>query len=195
MNTKIKITGDEVIKKLLAHDNSFLHELYRSYFNSVRNFVILNSGTMADAEDTFQEAIVILYRKAKEEGFKLTSDVGTFIYAIAKHIWYKSLEKSKKVNYEKLQDVEETSSILDSDVDNLILKNERLKLYREYFEKLADDCKKVLRMFINKVSVREITSIMGYGSEQYTKNKHSKCKKLLISKIRESTDYKSLSNG
>jgi hypothetical protein len=80
----------------------------------------------------------------------------------------------------------------DRSIIDLIELNERLQLYRNKFEELSDDCKKVLRMFLNNVPIREITLAMGYSSDQHTKNRRFRCKKSLIHRIVNSSTYKEL---
>ena len=80
------------------------------------------------------------------------------------------------------------------EVLDIIDYNEKLKLFREKFEELSEDCKKVLRMFLNNIPIKEITQSMGYSSDQHTKNRRFRCKKSLVEKIRKSSKYKELRN-
>ncbi len=191
MNAGKKYSDEEIVSGILRNDITVLEYFYSEHYRSVRHYVISNSGTEEDAKDIFQEALVVFYRKLKDPAFTLTSSSGTFIYAIAKLMWLKELSVKAR---RKLDVADSLDAIFDSD-DNileLIEQNERLRLYREKFEELSDDCKRVLHLFLNNIPIREITRLMGYSSEQHTKNRRFRCKKSLMQKIRNSSDYKEL---
>jgi RNA polymerase sigma factor (sigma-70 family) len=181
----------EILKGILNGDDDIIRYVYKSSYKSIRHLVISNNGSEEDAQDVFQETIVILFRKIREEKFILTSSLNTFLYSIGRILWLKELGKRKK--YTELDHSEEYID-LDDDIDVLISLNDRLKLYREKFEELSEDCKKVLRMFLEEISIKEITRAMGYSSEQHTKNRRFRCKKSLIKKIQNSKEYKELRN-
>ena len=62
--------------------------------------------------------------------------------------------------------------------------NDRLEIFRRNFDSLSTDCQKVLRYFIEGMSIAEITRKMGYRSEQHTKNRRYRCKLSLIKQIK-----------
>lgn len=192
MNKGKKYSTDELLKGITDSDTLILNHLYRENFKPIRHFVVTNNGNDEDARDVFQESMVVLFRKVRERDFKLTSSLSTFLYSIAKLMWLKELSVRKKRS-ELIElnrnGVKEEFAILD-----LMDYNEKLKLYREKFEELSEDCKKVLRMFLNNIPIREITDIMGYNSDQHTKNRRFRCKKSLISKIRKSNKFNELRN-
>jgi hypothetical protein len=72
----------------------------------------------------------------------------------------------------------------DSSVLDIAELNERMRIYREQFEKLSADCRKVLSLFLEGITITEITRIMGYRSEQHTRNRRYRCKLSLIKRIR-----------
>lgn len=78
------------------------------------------------------------------------------------------------------------------DTTEIYERNERLYLYRKVFEKLSDNCKKVLTLYNEGRSIREITRIMGYNSEQHTKNRCYRCKLALIKMIKATYGYQEL---
>lgn len=153
--------------------------------------VLNNNGSVLEAEDVFQEAMVVLYRKIRENDFELTSSLNTYLYAIARLIWLKELDSKKR----KKTDVKEFSDLDKSEEESLLATielNEKLKLFRQIFDELSENCKRILRMFLNGIAIAEITKIMGYSSDQHTKNRRFRCKKTLITKIRRTKEYKEL---
>jgi RNA polymerase sigma factor (sigma-70 family) len=183
-------TKEKIIEGITHGDNEVLKFIYKENFRVIRHLITSNHGNESDAKDVFQETIVILYRKIRENNTEITSSLNTYIYAIARVIWLKELTRRKKNS--EIYDTEDNFISKIPNIIDLIEKNERLRLYRGKFEELSEDCKKVIRMFLSKVSVKDITHIMGYSSEQHTKNRHYRCKKSLISRIKGSNKYKEL---
>jgi RNA polymerase sigma factor (sigma-70 family) len=159
-----------------------LSEYYVLYYENIRRFVLYNNGTDEDAKDLFQEVLLVIFQKARNGQLELTCSLGTFIYSVSRLLWLKELEKRKRMSH-KLVDIE---GYIDTDAD--IIKwseyNERLFIYRRVFDELSKDCRRVLSLFLEGLSVAKITKIMGYKSEQHTKNRRYRCKMFLVNKIK-----------
>jgi RNA polymerase sigma factor (sigma-70 family) len=186
-------TKEKLIEGIAHGDHEILSYIYKENFRIIKHLVTSNKGNVTDAKDIFQETMVIIYRKIRENNLEITSSLNTFIYAVARILWLKELVLRRK-NLE-IYDTEDNFISKVPNIVDLIEKNERLKLFREKFEDLSEDCKKVIRMFLNKVPVKDITHIMGYSSEQHTKNRHYRCKKSLISKIKSNGKFNELGYG
>ncbi len=193
MKAKKNYTDDELITGIKSKNNLIVSQVIKDNIKKINQLVLLNNGSESDAQDLFQETMIVLYRKIQEKDFNLTCSVGTYIYSIAKLLWLKELSKRSKG---KLVD-ENVDFVIDNnaEIQETIQKNERLKLFREKYEELSDDCKKVLHMFLMEIPLKEITQIMGYSSEQHTRNRRYRCKEALIKKIINSKTYKELGYG
>jgi RNA polymerase sigma factor (sigma-70 family) len=189
----VKFTDSELLSGLISRDERILKEYYVSYFQSVRRFIVSNNGNDEDARDLFQDVLLVLFQKARDKHFKLSCALGTYLFSVARFLWLKELGKRKWVSYKAI-DYEE---FIDADSDIVLVseKNERLLLYRKCFEKLSSGCRKVLTLFIEGFSIAEITVMMGYKSEQHTKNRRYRCKLSLINSIRAEYDYNTVSYG
>lgn len=175
-------SDQELLNGLISRDEKVLKKFYSLYYQHVRQFVRSNNGSDEDARDLFQDAMLVLYQKAKDHKFKLTCSPGTYLYSVSRFLWLKELAKRKwtSTRYVEMEDVIDT----DDDIGILNEKNERLIFFRKCFEKLPEDCKKVLGLFTKGLSIAQITGIMGYGSEQYTRNRRYRCKATLINIIK-----------
>lgn len=176
-----KFSDTELLNGLVSRDEAILKEYYSIYSQSVRQFVLSNNGNEEDARDLFQDVMMVLFQKARDERFKLTCSLGTYIYSVSRFLWLKELGKRKwksqqVVDYEEIADTE-------SDIVLISEKNERLMFYRNCFEKLSESCRKVLKFFAEGYSISEITVLMGFSSEQHTKNRRYRCKLSLIHAI------------
>ena len=93
----------EIIEDLKGENNFAFGNLYKSYFGIVDRFVTNNNGTTQDAEDLFQDTMIVLIEKLRMDGFQLTASIKTYIMAIAKNLWLKKLRnKSHTIDYDDL---------------------------------------------------------------------------------------------
>ena len=148
MKPESKYSDQELLKGIINSDAEILEFIYKENFPSIRHYVLLNSGNDDDAKDIFQDSLVVLYKKIKGTNFKLSSSLGTYLYSICRFVWLKELSNRKK--YVIIEN-EEVSIISDEiEIIEILEQDERLGLYREKYEELSDDCKRVLKMFLNK---------------------------------------------
>lgn len=185
-----KYTDDELVQGVYNKDTRVIRYIMDECYPSIEQMVLSNNGNRLDADETFQEALIILYRKIREGNFTLTSSIKTFLYSVSKNRWLQELRRKK--NMENISAAFEVEDELDKEIEFLIEKNERLKLFREKFEDLSDKCKKVIQMYLMKVPLAEITKILGYSSEQIARNKRYRCKDELIRIIRKTSTFKEL---
>jgi len=179
----VRFTDQELLVGIARKDSHVLKYLYQEYFGSARQLVLRNNGSEDDARDIFQEVLLVIFRKVKQKDFALTCTLGTYLYSISKILWLKELNRRKR----RPENITNTEEYIDpdGDVEALSEYNERMLIYRKYFDQLSADCKRVLTLFMEGNSISEITRIMGYNSEQHTKNRRYRCKQSLINNIRK----------
>ena len=182
---------ESLLEGIRLNDSDTLEYIYKKFYPSIRNFVILNSGAEDDAKDIFQESVIVVYRKLKsEESFTISCSFKTYLYSISKNLWLKELE-NRKIEQEKIRNTEEFEST-DCVFDEPVTTNqeERFKLYQNHYLSLSKDCQKVLRLFMEKVPLKEIAQIMGYASEKYAKKRKYQCKEILVKRIHNDPYFK-----
>ena len=82
--------------------------------------------------------------------------------------------------------------MIDARTDSEMEINEQYYLYRKKFAELGKDCKKILSLFLKKVSMAEIMKIMEHSSISYTKKRKFMCKQKLIRLIQGDESYQEL---
>jgi len=191
LRTGSKYSQQELIEGILNSSEKIVQYIYHEYYYGIRQMILNNSGSDDDARDVFQEAMIVLYQKLKDTSFILTSSLNTYLYSVARIIWYRELKRRRDLHC-----VDEFDTLVEyQDMLEAIEKKERLQFFREKFEELSDDCKRILHLFLNNIPIRDITKMMGYSSDQHTKNRRLRCKMSLIKKIQSSEYYKELSYG
>lgn len=184
-------TVEEIINGIKTRDSCVLQFIYRNYYHSIHHFIINNSGSQEDAKDIFQESIIVIYRKVKEQNhFLLSSSFKTFIYSIARNLWLKNL-RTRKYEGQKIQDQQKFIELKE---EPFKISNEDLKmsLYQKYFNKLPVDCQNILRLSAKDIPQKEISEALGFKSENYVKKRKHGCKEKLIAMIKEDPRYPDL---
>lgn len=186
-------TDDQILKGILRHDNVVLAYIYKQYFYKVNAFVKKNNGDEDDVNDVFQEAIIIIYRKLKENDLLFENrSFEVYLFSVCRFLWLKELEK-RRMDKIKLNDtLSFQDEIYDDDLVAVVEKNERFLLYQKHFRNISSDCQKILQLFFEKVPIKQIAHIMGFKSEKYVKTRKFKCKELLIERIKQDVEYKKI---
>jgi RNA polymerase sigma factor (sigma-70 family) len=185
-------TTDELIKGVLAQNEEIFMHLYKTAFNEVFWLVRRNNGTLDDANDIFQEALIILIDKISSGTFELTCSPKTYLYKVCHNLWLKELGKRARrqnVPFEELDYV-----LLEDEVE-FAEDVSMLKIYFRHFQELSRECKKILHLHLKKVPIQEITRRLGFKNDSYTMDRKYRCKQSLIKRIEANPQYKKLNEG
>ena len=178
----------EILGGIKNRDTKVLDFIYENYFHQVRAFIVKNSGTVEDAQDIYQDAILVVYQKIENDNLTLTCSFKTYLYSVCRLLWLKQLEKRKLNNM--LAEEAGLYIELQEDLFSIYESNERYKLYQDHFKKLSFSCQKVLELFLAKIPLKEIAGILGFKSELYAKKRKFQCKEKLIQSIKNDPRYK-----
>ncbi len=187
-----RLSDEEIISGLRKRENRVLQYIYKNSFNPVKQLILNNAGSDSDAEDIFQEALIIVFKKLKKElDFELTSTFNTYIYSISRLLWLKHLRQIRKIEIDPLNrdmedriEFEEPSPVQDKDL--------RMAIYQRTLLKIPEDCQKILRLTAQDVTSREIARQLGFRSEGYVRKRRHFCKEYLVNKIKVDADYQAM---
>ncbi|MEO7048644.1 MAG: sigma factor, partial [Ferruginibacter sp.] len=87
-----------LLKGLASNDKNCIESIYRENYSLIQSFVLNNNGSVDDARDIFQEAMIVLYEKAGLATFSLTCQLKTYLYSICRRLWLKRLQQLGKFN-------------------------------------------------------------------------------------------------
>jgi RNA polymerase sigma factor (sigma-70 family) len=189
-----KYQPSEILESIRKEDRKMLLKIYESYFPQVRHHILSNSGNQYDAEDAFQDAMVIIYEKVRNNTLILSSSFGTYLNKVARFIWYNELKRKRRYfggEFEK-----NSLELIPDEIDFFedYIRLEKRKLIMEHFSELNGDCKKILDLYLKETPLESITNLMGYSSDQYTRNRRTSCKVRLIRAIWNNPRFKELKN-
>jgi len=93
-NTNHIVEGtSQLVQGLSLGKSDAMKTVYTDHFGMIKHLVLKNSGNEADAEDVFQEAMVILYQKLNSPNFELTVQLKTYVYSICRNLWLNELNR------------------------------------------------------------------------------------------------------
>ncbi|OFY97214.1 MAG: hypothetical protein A2491_17280 [Bacteroidetes bacterium RIFOXYC12_FULL_35_7] len=188
-------TNLELLNGILRNDTIVLQYIYKNFYSKINFFIKKNNGDDDDANDIFQEAIIIIYRKLKANELVLDCTFETYLYSICRFLWLKQLEK-RKIEKENIKDNHEfNDEIYDDSLEKVSDLNERYRLYQKHFANLGKDCQKILQLYFDKVPLKTIAQIMGFKSEKYAKKRKFSCKEYLIKSVKQDLEYKNILSG
>ncbi len=164
----------ELLQGLISNNNKAIAIIYKENYPMVYSLVTKNSGDADDAKDIFQEALVVLFEKAKQVNFELNCKISTYLYAVARRIWLKKLQSNN--NKSTIADnIEETVAVED-DVEFHQDQNLQLTLLNEALHKIGEPCKSLLEAYYyNKQQMQAISEQFGYTNAENAKNQKYKC--------------------
>ena len=191
----LNFTEEEIIKGIAStsekENNEVFRFFYKEYFPLISHFIIKNSGTEKDAEDLFQDTVIVFYKKLKHGNLTLSCSIKTYLYSVCRNLWLKKLKDHKRISDVKIEDLEVPADI-DIDAGQRIDVEERNEILAKLFDKLGSRCKKILLFFYYQgLSMEEIQKQFGYKSVQVAKNEKYKCMKRLATMISKNMDLQS----
>jgi RNA polymerase sigma factor (sigma-70 family) len=153
-------------------DKAFL-SLY-THYPKVEKLVRDFGGTRDEAKDVYQEALVILYNKVNSTDFKLSAQLGTYLYSVCRFLWMDEMKKKKKRGEKKFDERFEVGFA--EEMNEAVEKERKIRRVEEALALLGQKCKELLRLFyFNNKSMKEIAKQLGYASEDTAKTQKYKC--------------------
>ena len=165
----------DIIYQLRQGENQkAIAQLYEC-FPMIRKFIFNHGGNAADAQDVFQEALLILYRNAQKPDFTLTCAASTYIYSIVRFLWKDTLrKKNKEVLVE--DDIREVSVAFEDKLERSEMQEEKKITLAKIFDQLGQKCQQILQAYYyQKMSMKDIAQQFGYGSVNSVKTQKYKC--------------------
>ena len=177
------------LEALVKGDSKLLLQLYNKNFVKVKNFILKNNGASEDAQDIFQKALLQITLRYKKEKFIIETSFEAYLFTVCKNLWRRELNKTKRevTEFNFFEPYDEAK-----DFSLELIEQKREELFREKFNLLSDNCKKVLELFFSKLSYAEMIEVTEYNSETVIRQRVFKCKKKLVELIKNDVRYKSL---
>ena len=165
------MSDQEIISQLrTGQQHKALVKLY-AHLPKVERMVRNQGGIRADAKDLFQDALIILLGKAKDEGFTLSCSISTYLYAICRNRWQEELRRRGRFTQELEALPEEPN-----DLGAVLADEQNISLAERALQALGDKCQELLkRFYLLKEPLLTIAKSIGLAGEGAAKTRKYKC--------------------
>ena len=179
MNQPLLQSDAQALQGIAAGTRQATAQVYRQHYPTIMHWITGAGGEDADAADIFQEAMVVLFEKARDEKFRLTCRIGTYLFAICKHLWYKKLEQRKRMPGSLPANTGNEDGFDAAYEDDIKVHEEREEHYAQLdvaLDALGEPCRSLLRAFYHHdKSMQEIAADFGYTNPDNAKTQKYKC--------------------
>ena len=171
---KPEINESELLEGLARNDRKAVETLYKQNYSMVQAFILNNNGTTDDARDIFQEAMIVLFEKAKDGQLELNCQIKTYVYSVCRRLWLKRLQQLQRFGapVESLEDVVP----VEEELEEHDRKNEAFAVMEKAMTHLGEPGKSLLEAYyIQKKQMLDIAAEFGYTNADNAKNQKYKC--------------------
>ncbi len=173
--SKLQFTDSQFIDGLRANSNEVLTALYKKYYTIVLKLIVSNNGSQVEAQDVYQETIIVVFENVKKPEFELNCQLQTYIYSIAKRIWLKQLKKNGKTFLFKENEENELADVSNDLNDHFKKEDDILKMNKS-MQLLGEPCNTIINDFyVLKLSMDKIAEKFGYTNSDNAKTQKYKC--------------------
>lgn len=165
-----------------AEREQYFIKLYKTAFPAIARYVSKRGGSLEEAKDVFQDAVIIYYEKSISTR-QFPDNEKAYLMGIAKHLWF----KNSRVNnaYQSLEENDALMSITSDDQQQPL----SAKLL-DYLETSGQKCMELLRSFYyDKIPLGDIAAAFGFSGIRSATVQKFKC----LEKVRNTIKSKSLS--
>ncbi len=173
-------TEQQLLAALADGQRVATEQIYRQNYHIISGWLVKNGGSSSDAADLFQEAMVVMFGKAQDPEFRLTCSIGTYLFAISKHLWYKKLQRQSRepvALYDNSgAEDEETGLVYEDDLNAHAEREAHYEQLDAALEQIGEPCRSLLKAYYHKdKSMQEIAADFGYTNPDNAKTQKYKC--------------------
>ncbi len=191
--SKSKWTDEALIKAI--EEGGSLREVALEYlcteagfYESTAAHILQYGGHEEDAEDVFQESLIVLDRTIREGRFLEGHTLKAYFVAVAKQYWY-GLRRTKKRRQEhSMPEVDQ----FEESIEMRFISEERKENLAKAIEQTGERCKMILELYQLQYSSQEIADIIQLSSAEMAKKETYRCRLKLKSFLETHPAWKNL---
>ncbi len=167
------IPESSLIAQLKAEDNAAFTVLYGRALPAIEKYIVHNHGDAADAADVFQEAMIVLLQKLRQEDFVLTASLNTYLFAIARNLWLKRLRDRRLVMVGNIEQYDDENTGIAFELQTVPAPEEKLT---SWLTKITLNCQRILKaIFFYREPMGSLMQKMGWKNKHTAANQQYKC--------------------
>ena len=168
--------NQKLIEKIKTNNPKELQEFYNDNKKGFLLFLNRYNLSADDALDVYQDAIIAFVENAKKGKIDhIQSSFTTYLFGIGKFMVFQKFKKQKRtILTEDFQNLEYQEVETEDEISI------QVALLQKAFDKMGEQCKKVLTLFYyEEKKLDEIQIELGYSSKDVLKSQKSRCLKQL----------------
>lgn len=158
---------------------------------AVIRHVLDHGGSRQDAQDIFQEALVLLDRNLREGRFEGKSSLSTYFVAIAKWRWV--TVRRQQGRFTDLAPAHYDAEVESPEAEKI--RSEYRDLFQEALGQIGERCRDLLRLYQLEYSMDEIADRMQYQSADVAKKEAYRCRMRFRELLETNPQYAQLLNA
>jgi len=167
------IPDNTLLDKLRSEDNASFAVLYQYYFPAIATYIINNYGRSEDAEDIFQEAIIVLLHKVRQPDFQLTAALKTYLFSICRNLWLKRLRDNKLLPVADVEIYHCENEVFLTEIHREKSKDEKVQ---SWITRITRHCQHILKaIFFYQEPMDMLMKKMGWKNKHTAANQQYKC--------------------
>lgn len=186
MKKEISFTNETyLIQQIQEGSQKALQYLYKLHYGMIENLIRKNNGSDEDAQEIYQEAMLVVYDKLQKPDFKLSCSLKTYIYSVCRNMWMYQLRKTEQ-NQARFSDFEQFIPV----EEDIAGENPEYEaILGEVMNLIDDKCRQLLELFYyHSLSLEIIAEKLGYNNSNTAKSKKNKCMDKAREKAKELVD-------
>jgi RNA polymerase sigma factor (sigma-70 family) len=179
----VKIAEDQIPELMRqGKDREVVPLLYKKVFPLVQKYITKRSGRKADADDVFQDAMMIFYKQVIKNSFDTKYNVYGYLYKLSINCWINKIKKESRM--ELMDEMAETRSEETLVVTESMISDHDENLLKNLFSDIGEKCIELLTYTIyNNLLMEDIMIRMGLTSVIAVKMQQQRCKQKLVKEI------------
>jgi RNA polymerase sigma factor (sigma-70 family) len=139
---------------------------------AVYRYVLDHGGDRQNAQDIFQETLVLFDRNLREGRFEGKSALRTYFVAIAKWRWV--TVRRQQGRYSELSPAHYDAEVESPEAETI--RSEYRELFQEALGQIGERCRDLLRLYQLEYSMEEIAQQMQYSNADVAKKEAYRCR-------------------
>lgn len=157
------------------NNTAVLKTLYKKW-PEIKRYLATFGCKSEDAEDIFQEALIIFVRKQESDGFELTVAPFFYVRNTCKLLWYNLSRKTRN-----LSTTDDFSDVMQLE-DEWFVKELKLRSIEKAFTRIGEQCKQLLELFYGKGwNMVDIAKKLDLRNDKVAKGQKYRC----INKVKD----------
>jgi|OM-RGC.v1.017508304 DNA-directed RNA polymerase specialized sigma24 family protein len=181
----VSIKEEDIVSLInKGKDREVVPLLYKKVYPLVERYIVRNSGKKDDAQDVFQDALLLFYKQIMLKTYDQKYKVFGYLYKICIYKWVNKAKKNSKIVFvDEIEKFEEP--VYDEFTETLIVHADE-NIIRKLFNPIGEKCIELLTYTTySSLLLEDIMIRMDFNSVSAVKMQLKRCKEKLLKQIDE----------